>query len=91
MILKFEHGKKDAYVRIISYLFSKLGKHQAPGLFGMPIPVLAFSHLGLEDLLLARVLSQDLLPCGHPLGRERHFLGGISTLVGGGKITHDFW
>ena len=91
MILKFEHDKKDAYVRIISYLFGKLGKHQAPGLFGMPIPVLAFPHLRLEDLLLTRVLSQDLLPSGNPLGRERHFLGGISTLVGGREMTHYLW
>lgn len=75
----------------MAYLFGKLGKHQAPGLFGMPIPVWAFPHLRLEDLLLARVLPQDFLPGGHPLRRERHFLGRISALVGRGKTSHYLW
>ena len=59
----------------------------------MPIPVLAFTYLRLEDFLLARVLSQDLLAGGHPLCRERHFLGRISAplVLFGGKIPHYLW
>ena len=75
----------------MAYLFGKLGKHHTPGLLGMPVPVWAFPHLRLEDLLLAGVLPQDLLPGGHPLGRERHFLAHVSALVGRGKTPHDLW
>jgi hypothetical protein len=66
----------------MAYLFGKLGKYQASGLLGMPVPLWAFPHLRLEDLLLAGVLRQDLLPSGHLLGRERHFLARVSALVG---------
>lgn len=91
MILNFMFGKKDSQGICLAYLFGKLGKHQTPGFFGMPVPVWAFPHLRLEDLLLSRVLPQDLLPGGHPLCRERHFLARVSALVGRGKTSHYLW
>ena len=75
----------------MSYLFGLPGNHHAPGILGMPVPVLAFPHLRLENFLLARVLPQDLLAGCHPFGRERHFLGCISALVRGVEMTHYLW
>jgi len=65
---------------ILSYLLGKLRQHQASGLLSLGILVLAFPKLGLQDLLLARVLSQDFLASRDSLGRERHFLGWVSSL-----------